>query len=60
MILSCLKTTKQVAKMLECSTRNVAYHVVKGKLNPVLILENGSFLFNSYDVEQFKLKNLKA
>ena len=53
-----LKTTKQVAQMLECTTRNVTLKVSKGKLNPVLVLENGFFLFDVNDVEQYLLNTL--
>lgn len=56
MQLDYLKTTKQVAKMLGCTTRNVALLVKSKKLNPIKVLENGSFLFNVKDVEFYLLK----
>lgn len=56
MQLDYLKTTKQVAKMLGCTTRNVALLVKGKKLNPIKVLENGSFLFNVKDVEFYLLK----
>jgi hypothetical protein len=56
MRLDYLKTTKQVAKMLGCTTRNVALLVKSKKLNPIKVLENGSFLFNTKDVEYYLLK----
>ena len=59
MELRSFKTTKQVAQMLECTTRNVSFLVSKGKIKPVLILENGAFIFNVYEIEEFKLKTLK-
>jgi hypothetical protein len=59
MQLDYLRTTKQVAKMLDCTTRNVTLLVSSKKLNPVKILENGSFLFNSKDVEFYLSKTRK-
>jgi hypothetical protein len=56
MNLDYLKTTKQVAKMLGCTTRNVTLLVKGKKLNPIKVLENGSFLFNVKDVEFYLLK----
>ena len=56
MQLDYLKTTKQVAKMLGCTTRNVALLVKSKKLNPIKVLENGSLLFNIKDVEFYLLK----
>lgn len=56
MNLDYLKTTKEVAKMLGCTTRNVALLVKSKKLNPIKVLENGSFLFNVKDVEFYLLK----
>jgi hypothetical protein len=53
MHLTYLRTTKQVSKMLECTTRNVALLVKNKKINPIKILENGSFLFNVKDVEYY-------
>lgn len=58
MQLDFLKTTRQVAKMLGCSVRNVSKLVEAEKLKPIKILDNGSFLFNTKDVEFFiNLKN---
>jgi hypothetical protein len=60
MELNYIKTTKQVSKMLGCTTRNVALLVKAQKLNPIKILDNGSFLFNTKDVEFFISKKLKS
>ena len=60
MELNYIKTTKQVSKMLGCTTRNVALLVKAKKLNPIKILDNGSFLFNTKDVEFFISKKLKS
>jgi hypothetical protein len=60
MELNYIKTTKQVSKMLGCTTRNVALLVKAQKLNPIKILDNGSFLFNTKDVEFFITKKLKS
>jgi hypothetical protein len=58
MQLSYLKTTRQVAKMMGCSVRNVSKLVEAEKLKPIKILDNGSFLFNAKDIEFFiNLKN---
>jgi DNA-binding transcriptional MerR regulator len=56
MDLNYLKTTKQVAKMLGCTSRNVAFLVKGAKLKPIKVLENGTFLFNTKDVEYYLLK----
>jgi excisionase family DNA binding protein len=48
-----LKTTKEVAKMLNCTKRNVSHLVKAKKLKPISILENGNFLFNCKDVEYY-------
>jgi hypothetical protein len=56
MQLDYLKTTKQVAKMLGCTSRNVALMVKGDKLKPIKVLENGTFLFNTKDVEYYLLK----
>lgn len=53
MQLDYLRTTKEVSKMLKCSVRNVSQLVKAEKLKPIKILENGSFLFNTKDVEFF-------
>lgn len=53
MQLDYLKTTREVAKMMECSVRNISKLVEAEKLKPIKILENGSFLFNTKDVEFF-------
>jgi len=53
MQLDYLRTSKEVSKMVECSIRNVSHLVKAGKLKPIKILENGSFLFNTKDVEFF-------
>jgi hypothetical protein len=50
MQLDYLKTTKEVAKMLGCTSRNVSLMVKNGKLKPIKILENNNFLFNLNDV----------
>lgn len=50
MKLDYLKTTKEVARMLGCTSRNVTLMVNNGKLKPVMILENKNFLFNLNDV----------
>lgn len=60
MDLNYIKTTKQVSKMLGCTTRNVTRLVKGKKLNPIKILDNGSFLFNTKDVEFLISKNLKS
>ncbi len=53
MQLEYLKTTREVAKMMGCSVRNISKLVEAEKLKPIKILENGSFLFNMKDVEFF-------
>jgi len=53
MQLDYLKTTREVAKMMGCSVRNISKLVEAEKLRPIKILENGSFLFNLKDVEFF-------
>jgi hypothetical protein len=53
MQLDYLKTTREVAKMMGCSARNISKLVEAEKLKPIKILENGSFLFNTKDVEFF-------
>jgi hypothetical protein len=53
MQLEYLKTTREVAKMMGCSVRNISKLVEAVKLKPIKILENGSFLFNTKDVEFF-------
>ncbi len=53
MQLKYLKTTREVAKMMGCSVRNISKLVEAEKLKPIKILENGSFLFNMKDVEFF-------
>jgi len=53
MRLDYLKTTREVAKMMGCSVRNISKLVEAEKLKPIKILENGSFLFNTKDVEFF-------
>jgi hypothetical protein len=53
MQLDYLRTSKEVSKMLKCSIRNVSHLVKAEKLKPIKILENGSFLFNTKDVEFF-------
>jgi excisionase family DNA binding protein len=53
MQLEYLKTTREVAKMMGCSVRNISKLVEAEKLKPIKILENGSFLFNTKDVEFF-------
>ena len=53
MQLKYLKTTREVAKMMGCSVRNISKLVEAEKLKPIKILENGSFLFNTKDVEFF-------
>jgi excisionase family DNA binding protein len=53
MQLDYLKTTREVAKMMGCSVRNISKLVEAEKLRPIKILENGSFLFNMKDVEFF-------
>jgi excisionase family DNA binding protein len=53
MQLNYLKTTREVAKMMGCSVRNISKLVEAEKLKPIKILENGSFLFNTKDVEFF-------
>jgi hypothetical protein len=60
MHLDYLRTTKQVAKMLGCSTRNVAFLVKGDKLKPIKILDNGAFLFNTKDVEFYLLNTAKS
>jgi hypothetical protein len=50
MQLDYLKTTKEVAKILGCTSRNVSLMVNNGKLKPIKILENKNFLFNLNDV----------
>lgn len=54
MDLNYLVTTKQVAKMLGCTTRNVSLMVKDSKIKPIKILDNGSFLFNLKDVEFYQ------
>jgi hypothetical protein len=39
--------------MMGCSVRNISKLVEAEKLKPIKILENGSFLFNTKDVEFF-------
>ena len=53
MQLDYLRTTKEVSKMLGCTVWNVSKLVKAEKLKPIKILENGSFLFNTKDVEFF-------
>jgi hypothetical protein len=53
MQLDYLRTSKEVSKMLKCTVRNVSHLVKAEKLKPIKILENGSFLFNTADVEFF-------
>jgi hypothetical protein len=53
MQLDYLRTSKEVSKMLKCSIRNISHLVKAEKLKPIKILENGSFLFNTKDVEFF-------
>lgn len=53
MQLEYLKTTRQVAKMMGCSVRNISKLVEAEKLKPIKILDNGFFLFNTKDVEFF-------
>ena len=53
MQLEYLKTTRQVAKMMGCSVRNISKLVESEKLKPIKILDNGFFLFNAKDVEFF-------
>lgn len=53
MELDYLRTSKEVAKMLKCTVWNVSKLVKAEKLKPIKILENGSFLFNTKDVEFF-------
>lgn len=59
MQLDYLKTTREVAKMMGCSVRNISKLVEAEKLKPIKILENGSFLFNTKDVEFLFTKKLK-
>jgi hypothetical protein len=59
MKLDFLKTSKEVAKMLNCTQRNVSHLVKDQKLKPISILENGSFLFNTADIESYKSKTTK-
>jgi hypothetical protein len=49
-----LITTKQVAKMLGCTVRNVALLVKDSKIKPILVLDNKHFLF---DINQIKKIN---
>jgi hypothetical protein len=50
MSLNYLKTTKEVAKILGCTSRNVSLMVKNKKILPIKILENKNFLFNLNDV----------
>lgn len=58
MELNYLKTTKEVAKILGCTSRNVSLMVKSKKILPIKILENKNFLFNLNDV-LFYQSNLK-
>ncbi len=60
MQLNYLKTTREVAKMMGCSVRNISKLVEAEKLKPIKILENGSFLFNTKDVEFFIKQKTKT
>lgn len=53
MQLDYLRTSKEVSKMLKCSTRNISKLVKAKKLSPIKVLDNGNFLFNTKDVEFF-------
>jgi hypothetical protein len=55
-----IRTTKQVAKILRCTSRNVALMVKGDKLKPIKVLENGDFLFNVSEVRDYMLKSCKA
>jgi DNA-binding transcriptional MerR regulator len=59
MQLDYIRTTKQVAKMLGCTPRNIALLVKAKKINPIKILDSGSYLFNTKDVEFYLLNKLK-
>lgn len=48
-----IKTSREVARMLNCTQRNVSHLVKSDKLKPISILENGNFLFNAKDVEYY-------
>ena len=49
-----IRTTKQVAKMLRCTTRYVAMLVKKEKLPTIKKLDNTWFLFDVNDVVVLK------
>jgi len=53
MKLDYLRTSKEVARVLKCTQRNVSMLVKAKKIKPVSILENGSFLFNTKDIEWY-------
>ena len=59
MNLDYLKTTKEVAKILNCTSRNVTMLVQNGKIKPIRILENNHFLFNLYDILFYQSKTTK-
>lgn len=54
-----LKTTSEVAKILNCTSRNVTKLVQNGKINPIRILENKHFLFNLNDILFYQSKTTK-
>lgn len=59
MKLDFIRTSKQVAKMLNCTPRTVTNLVKSQKIKPISILENGSFLFNTADIESYKSQTTK-
>jgi DNA-binding transcriptional MerR regulator len=46
--------TKEVARILGCTPRNISLMVRKGKLKPIKILENKEFLFDFNDIKNMK------
>ena len=47
-------TSKEVAKILDCTVRNVTLMVKNEKLKPLKILENNWFLFDIEDINKIK------
>jgi excisionase family DNA binding protein len=54
-----IRTSKEVAKILNCTQRTVSNLVKNQKIKPISILENGSFLFNTADIESYKSQTTK-
>ena len=52
-------TSKEVAKMMKVTQRTLCNWVKTKNLIPIVILENGGFLFNSDDLKNVKIRKNK-